>query len=337
MQTIDSILLIVVGILLVTISSGRPRHTSLSRYELERRQKTGNTTASDELRREVLIEDVISIQQVAAALLVVLFVIFSVLSIGWLIGITVSVLMALGYARLGQFDLIHNISQRIYDSYEPKLLKFVERYPLVGRLVRTFNSEDVESRVSSVEELKHIVKSSTGVLSEDEKKLIISGLEFDSHQVSEIMTPHSVVDTIDEKELIGPLVLNDLHKTGHSRFPVTSGGIDHIVGVLHIHDLLTLRDQKSTSARKAMEPRVYYINQDQTLNHALAAFIKTRHHLFIVVNGYRETAGILTLEDVIERLIGRKIVDEFDVHDDLRTVAERSAGKNNNSPHGQDV
>ena len=86
-----------------------------------------------------------------------------------------------------------------------------------------------------------------------------------------------------------------------------------------------------------MEKRVFYINQEQTLDRALAAFIKTRHHLFVVVNGYRETAGILTLEDTIEALLGREIVDEFDVHDDLRVVAARSAKGNNDSPHGTNV
>jgi len=86
-----------------------------------------------------------------------------------------------------------------------------------------------------------------------------------------------------------------------------------------------------------MDSHVYYVNQDQTLDHALAAFIKTRHHLFIVVNGYRETAGILTLEDVMEALLGKEIVDEYDVHDDLRIVAARSARDNNNPPHSTNV
>jgi CBS domain containing-hemolysin-like protein len=86
-----------------------------------------------------------------------------------------------------------------------------------------------------------------------------------------------------------------------------------------------------------MEKKVYYINQDQTLDHALAAFLKTRHHLFVVVNGYRETSGILTLEDVIETLLGREIVDEFDLYDDLRAVAAQTASENNNTKHGANV
>ena len=110
-----------------------------------------------------------------------------------------------------------------------------------------------------------------------------------------------------------------------------------MIGVLHIKELLTLREKTTQTAGQAMEKKVYYINQDQTLDHALAAFLKTRHHLFIVVNGYRETAGIVTLEDVIEALLGREIVDEFDLHDDLRVVAARNAKHNNNSTHGANV
>jgi CBS domain containing-hemolysin-like protein len=86
-----------------------------------------------------------------------------------------------------------------------------------------------------------------------------------------------------------------------------------------------------------MKPRVLYIREDQTLQHALAAFLRTHHHLFIVVNEFRETVGLVTLEDVIEALLGRKIIDEFDAHDDLRAVALRNPRDNNEPEKGQDV
>jgi CBS domain containing-hemolysin-like protein len=128
---------------------------------------------------------------------------------------------------------------------------------------------------------------------------------------------------------LGPLTLNDLHKTGHSRLPVINGDIDHVVGILNLKGLLALDIKRSTTAEKAMDPKVYYIRADQVLQHALAAFLRTKHQLFIVVNEYRETVGLLTLEDAIEALIGRKIVDEFDAHDDLRAVALRNPRDNN--------
>jgi CBS domain containing-hemolysin-like protein len=151
------------------------------------------------------------------------------------------------------------------------------------------------------------------------------------------MTPQSVIKYIDKKEFLGPLVLNDLHKHGHSRLPVINDDINHVVGILYLKDLLTLDVKKSATAEKIMEPKVYYIRADQTLGHALAAFLKTHHHLFIVVNEYRETVGLLTLEDVIEALIGRKIIDEFDAHDDLRAVALRNLNLNNRPDKREDV
>ena len=72
-----------------------------------------------------------------------------------------------------------------------------------------------------------------------------------------------------------------------------------------------------------MEVGVNYIHEDQTLNHALSAFLRTHHHLFIVINKSRETVGLLTLNDVIQQMIGRKIIDEFDSHDNLVAVAMR--------------
>jgi CBS domain containing-hemolysin-like protein len=86
-----------------------------------------------------------------------------------------------------------------------------------------------------------------------------------------------------------------------------------------------------------MEPRVFYIKNTQTLRHALAAFLRTRHHLFIVVNEFQETVGLITLEDVIESLLGKKIVDEFDAHEDLRAVAARNPHGNNVSSARKDV
>ena len=164
-----------------------------------------------------------------------------------------------------------------------------------------------------------------------------STLHFGDKTVEQIMTPRGVVDTVNKDQIIGPLLLDELHKTGHSRFPVMDGDIDHIIGVLHIRNLLTLKDKTSHRAATAMEKKVYFINQDQKLEKALAAFIKTRHHMFVVVNDYRETAGIITLEDVVEALLGRKILDEFDVVDDLRALAAKNPRQNNESPAATNI
>jgi CBS domain containing-hemolysin-like protein len=280
----------------------------------------------------------LSLQRIVSALFLVIFVVLSVVTFGWLLGMLISVVVALEYAAMARLNIFQKRSQKLYEHYEHALLHFVEKFAGVFRFMRSVTSDITHAKtIDSREELKHMVASAGAILSPDEKKFITHSLTFNDRLVSEIMTPRGVIDSIDSKELLGPLVLDDLHKTGHSRFPVTEGDIDHVVGMLHIHELLALENKRSWTAGKTMESRVFYIREDQTLAHALAAFLRTHHHLFVVVNEYRETVGLLSLEDTIEALLGRKIIDEFDAHDDLRAVAARNPRENNRPERREDV
>lgn len=319
------------GVLLVIVAGIVPARTSLSRFELERRAKLGDKKAATILSREAKLDDIVSLGRIVSALLLVIFVALSVSVTGWVIGILISLFVALEYGAIARLPFIRNQSQKIYLRYESKLLQYIENFSAVFAWLRTVAPEQPSDLVlDSREHLQHLIDSSHAILTPDEKRFISQSLVFEKRLVSEIMTPRSVIDTIGSKELLGPLVLSDLHKTGHSRFPVIDTDIDHVVGMLYIQDLLTLDSGKSsTTAAKAMDSRVFYIRQDQTLGHALAAFLRTHHHLFVVVNEYRETVGLLSLEDVMEALLGRKINDEFDSHEDLRVVALRQAHTNN--------
>jgi len=333
-----TILCLLSFIALIAVSSVVPKRSGLSKFELRRRQEEGNKAAAILLRREASLGDVLSIQRVLSALFLVVFVSLTVAALGWFTGIVVAVIVALEYGAVSRMNIVKNTTQPLYERYEESILRLITAHENIFRLVRSVSTEPAETRLDSREELVHLVTNSGSLLSGDEKKLVLHGLEFGKRQVGEIMTPRGVIDTIGKKELLGPLVLDDLHKTGHSRFPVTDGDIDHIVGVLHIQDLLVLdARQRSATAEKAMEPRVFYIREDQTLDHALTAFLRTRHHLFVVVNEFRETVGIVSLEDVIETLLGRKIVDEFDAHEDLRAVAARNPRGNNEPQKHEDI
>lgn len=323
--------------LLVVVAAIVPRRSSLSRFELVRRGDTGSLGAKDELERELVLNDLLSLQKAVVALLLVLSVLSAVGGFGWFVGTIVAVAVALSYGRFTQIEGVRALADRLYRPYDEALVQFVKKRPMIGRLIRNISIDANDPSLSSREELVHLVETAGHILTNDEKKLLVNGLHFSQKTVETIMTPRGVVETVAKAEVLGPLTLNDLHKTGHSRFPVIDGDIDHVIGVLHIRELLTLGNKHSETAADAMEKRVYYIHEEQTLDHALAAFLKTRHHLFVVVNGYRETAGIITLEDVIEALLGRKIVDEFDLHDDLRIVAAREAAQNNDSANGSDI
>ena len=226
---------------------------------------------------------------------------------------------------------LNRLSQKLYTHYEAPYLDIVEKLKPFFGVVRAVTIPRVEPyhRFDSREELQRLIDQSGDVLAADEKTLINSGLSFKDQKVESVMTPKSMIKSVKKSEFLGPLVLSEIHELGHSRLPVIAEDIDHVVGVLHLNDLLSLDVRQSVTAEKAMEPKVFYIRHDDSLQHALAAFIESRRHLFIVINELRETVGILTLEDVIESLIGRKIVDEDDNHEDLRAVALQNTGRNN--------
>lgn len=323
--------------LLVLVASVSPVRTGVSIYELTRRKTLGSKDAEHELRRETMVADLYSMRRLAVAVLVVLFVLVSANAWGFWWGAIVSLALASLYGRIATVPVVHAIAMKLYEENEVLILQFIEKHARAMRFVRSVVWIEQRQTLSSRQELEHMVKESQGILREQDKRRIINSLHFNERTVQEIMTPRGVVNFIKKSDVIGPYLLNDLHKTGHSRFPVIDQDIDHVVGLLYTRDLVTLTDKESKTAGEIMDQHVYYINADQTLDHALSAFLKTHRHMFIVVNEYRETAGVVSLEDVIEALLGYTIIDEFDQHDDLRAVAERAAHKNNNPPHATNV
>lgn len=336
MTTVYVLLLVLITVLLLLVVGAKPSRSLLSRYELERRIKADDKGAKQTLRRESLLSDVYSLQRILSALLLVVFSPIAIIVLGWVFGIILSLLLALEYVAIARLKPVRSIADRLYIKIEPKLLDWIEKFEPVFKFIR--GREELmtgSGKVASVDELVHIIEQSDGVLTKSEQKLLIHAIQFEDKLVSDVMTPRSVIDSVDRSEVLGPLMLDQLHKTGHSRFPVVDGDIDHVIGMIYLNELVQIERKKSLTAEKAMSDKVYYIREDQTLGHALNAFIRTHHHLFIVVNEYRETVGVISLEDVIERILGRQIIDEFDAHDDLRVVAARNPRANNTG--GKDV
>ena len=318
-----AVLLIVLGV--------QPKTSSHSQFELRRRSGLGDEKAKILLRQREFLRDIISLQRAVASLCLVILSAISVYLFNWAAGLVLSIIIALEIGAVARIGLWQKYSQQLYEKYEPLILTTIERHQVILSLIRSVSPVVGDSRVvESKEELLEMVAQSSGAISPSEKKLITNGLKFNDMKVEEIMTPRSMIESVPMNELLGPLVLDDLHKKGYSRFPVIDGDIDHVVGMLRIQDLLTIdRKAKSHRAETVMSKDVYYIRENQTLQHALAAFLKTQHHLFIVVNEFRETVGLLSLEDVIEALLGQKIIDEYDVYGDIRKVATANPQKNN--------
>lgn len=328
------ILLVIVLGALIGVAGIRPSIAKNSTFELKRRGKAGDELAKAQLRANEHSSDIRTIQRIITALLLIAAVLLSIAVFGWLLGALVAVYVALQYPIIARLPLIHRNIQPLYERMEPTMLRFIDSYQSLFTFLRGLEEPKVELPIESREELEYLVQNSKNVFTLEQQKLLHHSMTFSDRHVREVMTPRSVIETVSADELLGPLVLHDLHKTGYSRFPVIDGDIDHVIGMLYVQKLLSLDIKKSLTAKKAMDPQVFYIREDQTLGHALGAFIRTHHHLFIVVNEYRETVGVLGLEDVIEAILGRKIIDEFDAHDDLRSVAARNP-HNNNTPSGK--
>lgn len=324
-------------VLLLLVTGMRPQKTHISRFELQRRSNQGDKSADEMLIQEGHYENIETLLRLTGTLFLVVVILLSVVSFGWFGGIIMGVLVALSYGALARTSLVRRCSSMLYVRIEQNIIWFTQKISPGLRLLQNYMPHEDRLQVASREELIHLAQQSKGVLSANELQLITSGLTFGNRLVSEVMTPRSVVDTVKKSELLGPLTLDELYKTGHSRLPVVDKDIDHIIGILYVQDLLTVTSGKTPTAAQAMESKVFYIREDQTLHHALSAFLRTHHHLFVVVNEYRETVGVLSLEDVIEALLGRKIVDEFDAHSNLRAVAERNIHGNNSPKSHTDV
>ncbi|MBQ0055414.1 MAG: HlyC/CorC family transporter [Synergistaceae bacterium] len=168
------------------------------------------------------------------------------------------------------------------------------------------------SGLASREELEHIVTegSESGVLDEDESEMIHSIIDFEETKVSEVMVPRVDMEAIEIQSSIEEAVELSL-KSGHSRIPVYEEDLDEIRGVLYAKDLLNLLagGQKKTIAELMRKPM--FVPETMKTDEALETMKKSKKHIAIVVDEYGGTAGIVTLEDLIEEIIG-DIQDEYD-------------------------
>lgn len=320
------ITLIFVAVLaLVIAASISPNHSRLSDFELRRRLDSKQTgSALLQWRRSELYSELMSIRRVTVAFLLVVASALIIARFGWVWGLAAAFLLTLTYNRLASVPFLRGLAQSRYDHYEPGLLRWIDRHRGWIRPLRGVAEVRQDSKLASRPELLHLVsEAKSTILSTVEKNMVRGALEFSDKVVKDYMTPRSTMEVVGVNELLGPLVLDDLHKTGHSHFPVLDGDIDHIVGILHLHNILTVINRREVTVGDVMEPKVLFINENQALSDVLDVCIKYRRHLLVVVNELSETVGVITIEDAVVELLGRKLVDERDDHDDLRAVAER--------------
>ena len=154
--------------------------------------------------------------------------------------------------------------------------------------------------------------------------MIEGAIQVSDMQVRDVMIPRAQVDVVDindNPESFIPFVI----ETAHSRFPVIEGSKDNVIGILLAKDLLRYYAEKEFNVREMLRPAVF-IPESKRLNVLLREFRVSRNHMAIVVDEYGGVAGLITIEDVLEQIVG-EIEDEYDFDEAEANIIPDRAGR----------
>ncbi len=194
-----------------------------------------------------------------------------------------------------------------------KILKFIQ-----GKSgLEDDSREEITAAVESARE--------EGSLDDDEYRILKNIMRFSDVLVSDVMTPRTVIFSLFAERSVSDTVgLPEVRM--YSRFPIWEGESldDGIIGYVMSKDLLQAALQgKRDTTLKELKREVYYIPENAQLDTALDMFLNRRQHLFVVVDEYGGVEGLLTMEDVLETMLGVEIVDEADRFVDMRLLAKQ--------------
>jgi len=199
-----------------------------------------------------------------------------------------------------------------------QIINFIT-YPIVvvldkfPTLISGLMATRIKKHLLSKEELKTLLEVSEekGALEEDEKEMIHSIFEFSKTTVKEIMVPRIDMVCVEKGTLLNDLI--DIIKTrGHTRIPLYDDKVDNILGVIHAKELLPFINDPSQKVDLVSYARAaLFVPESKLIDELLKDFQIEKQHMAIVVDEYGGTAGLITLEDVIEEIVG-EIQDEYD-------------------------
>jgi CBS domain containing-hemolysin-like protein len=196
---------------------------------------------------------------------------------------------------------------------------------LLGRLKLTRGLETLGPLISA-REVQEFVGSAGGVdvLGDGEREMISSIVEMRDTPVREVMIPRIDMKLLDIETPIAEARAFTA-SCGHSRVPVYKGSSDHVVGILYAKDLLRIGNEPDAGSLIQLIRKPYFVPETKMVADLLRRFQEVRQHMAIVVDEYGGTAGIVTLEDLLEEIVG-EIRDEFDQDENLfELIGEDSA------------
>lgn len=192
---------------------------------------------------------------------------------------------------------------------------FIWVFDVLSRLIgRLFGLKPHEGeRIVTEEEIRTIVEESsqTGAIDEEEGEMIQNIFDFSDTTVDEIMTHRTEISALNVKSTRTQLI-DFVRQEQYTRYPVYDGNIDHIVGTIHVKDLLKYLDkpEEKYSLKSLLRPP-YFVPESKKTAELFREMQKQKNHIAIVLDEYGGTAGIVTIEDLIEEIVGN-ISDEYD-------------------------
>jgi CBS domain containing-hemolysin-like protein len=195
---------------------------------------------------------------------------------------------------------------------------------ITGMLVRLLGGKNEQEQQVTEEEIRMLVNvgQEEGLLDEDEREMIDSIFEFDDTLVREVMVPRIDIFAVNAEGTLDE-VIEIAVVIGHSRIPVYEGTVDNIVGVIYAKDLLQplARPEEKRPSIKALMRQAHYVPESKKVRDLFEELRKEKVHMAIVLDEYGGTAGLVTIEDLIEEIVG-DIQDEFDKEENLIEILE---------------
>ncbi len=201
-------------------------------------------------------------------------------------------------------------------------------WPLAWILDKVLGDE-LDTVYSKRELIKMIEKHedlSESEIDEDEERIIKGGLSYSEKTAQDIMTPRVEMVALKKEQRLDKKTLAKVVATGHSRIPIYKERMDNVIGILYVKDLIGV-DLKNKTAGSLARKNTIFVDSLAFLDNLLEDFKRTRNHLFVVIDKYNSVVGVVTIEDVLEEIIGAEIVDEFDDRVDLQEQAKKKAKK----------
>ena len=333
-----AILLILLGILVCVILSGffsgsEMAYSSCSSLRLEHLRDDGSKRAVVAARIAERFEDALgailignNLVNIAASSLITVLVVKLTGStekvwLGTLIITVVIIIFGETIPKITCKKSANQVAERY--AYPVQTLMIVLK-PLVWLVVKTIElitkplkGEEDEDAEEAVEELQNLIETAEDedVLDEDQSELVQAAIEFDQISASEVMTARVDVYAIDIEDDWDEIV-SAVEASPYSRLPVYEGSVDNVIGVLYLNHFLKALTEKGerTEIRKLlMQP--CYVYKTMKLPAVLSSLKKARQHLAIVSDEYGGTLGVLSMEDVLEQIVG-------DIWDDTDTVEQ---------------